>query len=630
MVQAFKTFQPNRQRDFPWKEKQDTPDSVIVIPDDCGLQTNDQTDKDVIILSDSNSDCLSLPDIIEPFDLYPQLEPLVSKSSFIQREIQDSKVKFFPPNSGYGHSTQDLRTTEDANVIYISEDSQDLDSIKNINAEVICITSNNSEKDNLNEISPVFPQSEENSRSDFVQDLIKEAKHVGRTEVNNKVNLVNNSSLDPKKVDVNKSVALKSYDYILPYSLQPYTKDTKLGIKDLKNQPQLTVELIRSHLDEGKQFPLDTANIFCLYLYSYRPAQSSLKDFLNWFQQGDIELVLGNDDLLQLPYFKIHGLLNELFYRYPENALILWEAISETKLTVSTGNKNIFLNFAFILEIYLNTLEGDLFHIEDSKKCQVYRQLLRNNKSYENIKKIIDWLNQVVTILIDQSFSEAEKVMCQLEKLLELCIVVSDKNYMLAKRIAKDLVSIYLTIPHLALRQRFLSTIQSELIQFKFLEILLEKYCDGTSLHWNQMPKSIGDVAKAFFWATSLETNLVGVSIKGKNNSMSPSECEELIMFIYFVTISYLHSIQDSFHKDLLNRSNSEHFLELVEPVHVRNSDVPRPWASHMKDFTLYVSKLKCHIQNLNVDLSKESLLYLRMVDSITDMMGEDIPLSIF
>ena len=542
-------------------------DSVIVIGDDSSPQKNSQTEPKVITLSDSDSECLSLPDLEEPFDIYPcSTQSHVPNSNDITQESfswnfnvssTNGDIKLLARDSPNCFPHSETKKQDTQSFICISDDSFDSDLIELTSGdEDFKTTLNCYEETNESSFKDVGESPliyTENSCSKKVNSWLDNSdKHFLKDtcQSTNKDNQGASgcfSALNSKQSNINNSFSLSNFvGHVLPYSLQSYSSNTNLGIEDLEDQPLVTAELIRSCLEEGKSFALCTADIACQYLYAYRPMQNLLKDLVKWFQQRDIGFTLENEGLLQLPYFKLYGLFNELFYRYPENVFILWDAL-HVSMFRNPLEESAFLNFALILEIYLSVLEGEFFWLQDPQKCQVYR-FVANNESYSNIKKIIQWVNQAVEILNEKKLILPERVLCQLGKLLELGVVVSLRNNMLAKRIAQDLIGIYLSIRSLNARQCFLSTIQSSLIRFKLLEILLEKHCGGTILSWSFMPENIADIAKSFFQATPIENNLLDddntvISLDGLK-SMSPSRWEELIMLIYSSIISYLDYFQ--------------------------------------------------------------------------------------
>lgn len=627
--------QINQSSDLPDTMCLNDSNSIIVIQDDdCSLQADGQTNQNVITVSDSESECFSLPDIEEPFDSYPSLTHPRTCLSLIVQEDVNAKGKYFSLNSTVSSAREPLsfpscskiKKHEDQNIICISEDSLDSD--------VIEITSGEEDfKDTLNDCKVITFEGScktpNGSLDNLCNNFIEDTNHCLYTNKNTNQDF---SRHDLKQNIANGTLPLSTLrDSILPYSLQPYTSN--MNLSDLKDQPDVTVELIQSCLEEGDKFALCTANISCLYLYAYRPAQSLLEDLLKWFLQRDVGFTLESGCLLRLPYFKLYGLLDELFYCYPENVSILWNAICERMLSIPLEG-NVFLNFALTLEICLSVLEGEIFQLQDPKKCQIYHLGL-NNESYSKIKKIIWWLGKLVVILNEKNLTLTEQVLCQLGKLLELGVAVSQRDAVLAKRIAKDLVGVYLSIPCVDFRQRFLSMIQSNLIRFKLLEILLEKYFSGTMLSWSYMPESIADIAKSFFQATPMKNDLLDdnifISLDNLDNVTS-SSFEELIMLIYFAIISYLAHIQGSFHNHSSDPPDSEWFYSVVDFEHVCNGCIPPPWGSLMnqlKDFPLYISQLNKHIRKFSVSLSKQTHLYLKMLNNLTDLM-EDLKLSVF
>lgn len=348
--------------------------------------------------------------------------------------------------------------------------------------------------------------------------------------------------------------------------------------KDHTLLDSMHINIIEACLEEGKDFIDHALQFVNDFTINYKPTKEIVYSIMEegLLADNSIEIIL-----------KSYCSLMKMLQLHPNMVTISWDMIEKlmAQLHLTDGFTEVsflkFLQCAMGLKFLLAVLEAELRkkNLADIKVLRgtMAFKLLSSDCAYSNLKTIVTWIRCLLTssqydemregylnlrigepnvahYLTDASRSnkipraqEVQKVLPLLQKFLFLGIQVSSSCIESTKRLAADLNGIYSYLASLEQKKLLLNSIQSELLQFKLVQLILENHCDETMSCCEDFPVSLRSLADCYFKAlppkyclTPPLTPSSEMEDESHQIQYSSSNTEELAMLLYYAVYSYI------------------------------------------------------------------------------------------
>ncbi|XP_069140540.1 uncharacterized protein [Argopecten irradians] len=455
------------------------------------------------------------------------------------------------------------------------------------------------------------------------------------------------SSQDVTALTVN---TLKNWQNNKPFNAEFPSKDS--------TEDSLSLKLSRMHVDAiGINF--EEEGSYCL-----RQALKFTHDFsLKYIPTVDIvrqllyKGIIENSELDLL--FSSHRTLRWIQQRYPDTVQIDWDMLKQVMDSVNFGvgfvqqDVVVLLRTSLFLQLTVACYEDDLYNrdVVDPKglrQSMAYKSLTFENSSYTGgVKQLTNWIVCCLTYGefqealdisspffheqnqdIDQnqdviSRQEVGKILPLLQKLLRIAVEINRSCSDCARYCASELMKSFVYLSQ-GYKKLLLQTMESSLLQFKLLSMMLENHCDCDSFSYYEFPSSVGEVVENLLLAhpprmmntppttPQSEEEEGGGDRAGRFTAkVSSVALEELAMLEYYTVKSFLQCSKAKSHIPLRRRTRlpSKEFGSLSQES---LKDIER--------LPCYIEKLREHYLKLAIDLTPDTEKYLWMMLCLKDV----------
>ncbi|KAL5016991.1 hypothetical protein ScPMuIL_006580 [Solemya velum] len=414
---------------------------------------------------------------------------------------------------------------------------------------------------------------------------------------------------------------------------------------------QLQINTIDGCFEEGLDFLDHAVNFINDFSGKFRPSSAIINKL--------IEFGLKQTEKIHL-IFKSFETLLYVNRRHPGSVVIDWSLISETMSSIDSGRTvssqtvPTLVRASLCLQLAIVSLHDDLFGCDVSDPKNIRRSMAYKILSYDsassNLKQIVTWLSLTLTSgefeEVRESYlrlhledcddnkektgdspnlqenlisNEVKKLLPLLQKLLELGVQVSSSNMDASKFIASEVLRTYIYLPNLCYRKLLLQTMQSELLKFRLIQLILENHCDQALPCCDTFPESLRIIKQCYFECLPprnlLTPPTTPQSLDGDNGDegqwqtwFPPASCEELVMLLYYLTQSYVRCSRKKSCAALRRRATYS-TTDLFSLSHIK---------SELSRLPGYANELQRHLMDITSELTPSTRVYLKLLTCLS------------
>ncbi|XP_060066653.1 uncharacterized protein LOC132546941 [Ylistrum balloti] len=446
------------------------------------------------------------------------------------------------------------------------------------------------------------------------------------------------------------SRTLKDWQNIKPFNMEFPAKE---GLED-----SLSLKLSKMHIDTiGVCF--EEEGPYCLrhaikFIYDfslkYAPTSDIIKQLLfkGILENSQVDLMYSSYRTLKL-----------IQQRYPGTIQIDWETLKLVMDNINLGlgfvqqDVVILLRISLFLQLTVTCYEDDLYYhdVVDPKglrQSMAFKCLTSDSMSYTGcVKQLTNWVvcsltygefqevqeisspffrernpgvnqsSQTENVILRQ---EVRKLLPLLQRLLKIAIDINLSCSDCARTCASELIKsfVYLSLGY---KKLLLQTMQSSLLQFKLVILMLENNCECDTFSYYEFPSGVRDVMENLFQAqpprlmntppTTPQSEEEEEAGAGRLiPKVSSVAVEELAMLQYYALLSYLQCLKAKSHVPLRVRVKlPEKEFGSLSPENVKE----------LEKLPTHIEELRGHYLQLAVDLTQDTEKYLMMMLCLKD-----------
>ncbi|XP_033756437.1 uncharacterized protein LOC117339132 isoform X2 [Pecten maximus] len=444
---------------------------------------------------------------------------------------------------------------------------------------------------------------------------------------------------------------LKDWQNLRPFNVE---FPTKAGLED-----SLSMKLSKMHIDTiGVCF--EEEGPYCLrhaikfthdFSLKYIPTVDIVKQLLfkGILENNQVDLMFSSYRTLRL-----------IQQKYPGTLQIDWDTLKLVIDSVNLGlgfvkqDMVVLLRTSLFLQLTVACYGDELYNCDvvDPKglrQSMAYKSLTFDSASYTGgVKQLTNWIvccltygefqevqeisspffrernqdihpNQTEDVILRQ---EVRKILPLLQRLLKIAIEINLSCSDCARTCASELIKsfVYLSLGY---KKLLLQTMQSSLLQFKLVSLMLENYCDCDAFSYYEFPSSVRDVVENLLQAQpprmmntppttpqSEEEEGGGDGVGRFVPKVSSVAVEELAMLQYYALKSYLQCSKAKSHV----------------PLRIRVKLPEKEFGSLSPESMKELEKLPSHIEELRglylqlaIELTADTEKYLMMMLCLKD-----------
>ncbi|OWF45216.1 uncharacterized protein LOC110457317 [Mizuhopecten yessoensis] len=450
---------------------------------------------------------------------------------------------------------------------------------------------------------------------------------------------------------------LKDWQNLKPFNVEFPVNE---GLED-----SLSLKLSKMHIDTiGVCF--EEEGPYCLrhaikfthdFSLKYAPTGDIIKQMLykGIIENNQVDLIYSSYRTLKL-----------IQQKYPGIIQIDWDTIKLVMDTVNLGlsfiqqDVVVLLRASLFLQLTVTCYEDELYNrdVVDPKglrQSMAYRSLTSDSLSYTGgVKQLTNWIvccltygefqevqeisspffrernpdkhqpnpNPEENVILRQ---ELRKLLPLLQRLLKIAIEINLSSSDCARTCATELMKsfVYLSLSY---KKLLLQTMQSNLLQFKLVSLMLENYCDCDAFSYYEFPSSVRDVVESLFQAqpprmmntppTTPQSEEEAGDGDGEHGGryvpkVSSVAVEELAMLQYYALQSYLQCSKAKSHIPLRVR---------VKSAEKEFGSLSAENLKELEKLPGHVEELRGHYLQLAIDLTQDTEKYLMMMLCLKDV----------
>lgn len=316
-----------------------------------------------------------------------------------------------------------------------------------------------------------------------------------------------------------------------------------------------------------------------------------------------------------------------LYKKFPDILKIDFKIVQDTLECLNFGqsfcNQNSLLvrKTIYILRLIIMQFEDEMV-TKNISEPKVMRQTggykaLSYDCSFNNVKELVNYV--VYCLTNEQTFNnEIPEILPLLQKLLFISIEVSSNTSAAAKAVAMELIKYYIYLPSIDHKKLLVQTMESNLLRYKLVTLVLERQCEFT-IPCDEFPTKLQDIFSCFFKA-SPPTNVSTPPTTPQSDDESVGDStvsstgypaiyvEELLMLLFEVLECYMQCDQDKSPAMLRRRA------------YMKREDFTYQLSEQEKDNVLRnIEELRGHVLMLTPELTPASEHYISMMLCVVD-----------